>query len=272
VGAVVVNRQNDIIGSGANDVPAAGGGPYWPHADDYWPEIDANGGPDYVRGLDSNERERNTMLAKAIRALVPASASQSDAELIAACKAKLADSGILDLTEFGRAVHAEVAALLSCARSCATPVGATLYCTTFPCHNCTKHIVEAGVDRVVYVEPYPKSKARSLHGDAIVLPDEEISAPHDDDRRVRYEAFTGIGPRRFVDLFSMTIGDGRSVQRKAKDRGGARVAWRAGDHSAPRVPLDPSSYLDREAAAVQVFQKAEAKRGRVRRRRRGGRR
>jgi hypothetical protein len=70
--------------------------------------------------------------------------------------------------------------------------------------------------------------------------------------RVRYEAFTGIGPRRFVDLFSMTIGDGRSIQRKAKDQGGARVEWRAGDHSAPRVPLDPSSYLDREAAAVQV--------------------
>lgn len=32
----------------------------------------------------------------------------------------------------GRAVHAEMAALMSCARSGVTPVGGTLYCTTFP--------------------------------------------------------------------------------------------------------------------------------------------
>ena len=56
-------------------------------------------------------------------------------------------------------VHAEMEALLSCARSGVSPVGGTLYSTTFPCHNCAKHIVAAGLRRVVYVEPYPKSRA-----------------------------------------------------------------------------------------------------------------
>jgi hypothetical protein len=53
---------------------------------------------------------------------------------------------------------------------------ATLFCTTFPCHICTKHIVAAGIDRVVFLEPYPKSLSQKLHGDSITfetdIPDE----------------------------------------------------------------------------------------------------
>lgn len=59
--------------------------------------------------------------------------------------------------------HAEMAALMSCARSGGSPVDGTLYCTTFRCHNCAKHIVAAGIRSVVYVEPYPKSKAKDLY-------------------------------------------------------------------------------------------------------------
>ena len=44
--------------------------------------------------------------------------------------------------------HAEMEALLSCARSGVSTRGATLYSTTFPCHNCAKHIIAAGVARV----------------------------------------------------------------------------------------------------------------------------
>jgi deoxycytidylate deaminase len=73
----------------------------------------------------------------------------------------------LDITEFGRPVHAEMEAILSCARIGISPKMGTLYCTTFPCHNCAKHIVAAGIKRVVYVEPYPKSKAEKLHSDSL---------------------------------------------------------------------------------------------------------
>jgi len=40
-----------------------------------------------------------------------------------------------------------------------------------------QHIVVAGVRRVVYIEPYKKSQAIRLHGDAITLDD------HGDRRR-----------------------------------------------------------------------------------------
>src|SRR5271157_1609662 len=79
------------------------------------------------------------------------------------------------MSEYGRAVHAEINGLLTCARNGVSPGGTTLFTTAFPCHNCTRHIIAAGVRRVVYFEPYPKSMARKLHNDAIELPGAERS-------------------------------------------------------------------------------------------------
>ncbi len=251
VGAVVLDRRGDVIATGANDVPSAGGGPYWPRPPDFWPPTRKDGGPDYVRGLDSNERERDRILGGVIRALT--TAGGQDHELVARYREQLEETGILDLTEFGRAVDAEMAALLACARAGVSPAGGTLYCTTFPCHNCTKHIVDAGLERVVYVEPYPKSKARDLHDDAIALVDEAPEQIYDGRRRVRFEIFAGVGARRFVDLFSLTLGSGRPVRRKQKGSSGARLDWQRGRDSEPRLPLDPRSYLEREEAMSSVL-------------------
>src|SRR3569832_2504669 len=76
-------------------------------------------------------------------------------------------SRLLDITEFGRAVHAEMDAILCCSRAGIDTLGTTLFSTTFPCHNCTKYFVAAGIKRVVYIEPYEKSQALDLHDDAI---------------------------------------------------------------------------------------------------------
>ena len=36
--------------------------------------------------------------------------------------------------------------------------GSTLYVTHFPCFNCAKHIVQAGVSRIVYENDYKNSQ------------------------------------------------------------------------------------------------------------------
>ena len=108
---------------------------------------------------------------------------------------------LFDITEFGRAVHAEMEAMLCCAKVGVSPRGGTLYTTTFPCHNCAKHIVDVGIRRVVYVEPYPKGQAKELHSDSI-----EIEGPireEKDLKKVQFQPFVGVGPRRYVDLFSI---------------------------------------------------------------------
>lgn len=160
---------------------------------------------------------------------------------------QLGDTGIFDITEYGRAVHAEMEALLSCARSAVSPVGGTLYCTTFPCHNCAKHIVAAGISRVVFVEPYPKSRALELHDDAIVLKHESKSASGN--HKVEFEPFVGVGPRRFVDLFSIHLGSGKKMKRKEDSRA---VVWNPKSASM-RVPLLPGSYIEREIEAVDIL-------------------
>lgn len=157
VGAVIA-RSNEILSTGANDCPSPGGGLYWPsfigdRVDD------APRGRDYKRGCDSNAMEK----AKLIEAIVqefPAEQRQMATDV-------LERSPIRDITEYRRVVHAEMEALLACARSNISCSGGTLYCTTFPCHNCAKHIIAAGIEQVVYVEPYPKSKAMEFHDDAV---------------------------------------------------------------------------------------------------------
>jgi dCMP deaminase len=53
-----------------------------------------------------------------------------------------------------RAIHAEMNALLNAARTGASTLGATLYCTHAPCTRCAGYLVQAGIKRVVYAEEY----------------------------------------------------------------------------------------------------------------------
>ncbi len=51
-------------------------------------------------------------------------------------------------------LHAEANAITKIARSGNSCEGATLYVTTMPCIECSKLIIQAGIKRVVYSEPY----------------------------------------------------------------------------------------------------------------------
>lgn len=57
-------------------------------------------------------------------------------------------------------MHAEMFAITDAARRGLSVRDATLYCTTFPCHMCARHIIASGIRKVVYIEPYPKSMAK----------------------------------------------------------------------------------------------------------------
>ena len=51
-------------------------------------------------------------------------------------------------------LHAEANAILKLAASTQSCLGATLYVTVSPCRDCSKLILQAGIKRVVYVNPY----------------------------------------------------------------------------------------------------------------------
>lgn len=67
------------------------------------------------------------------------------------------------------AVHAEEAAILQASRFGSTQIeGNTLYTTTFPCRLCSKMIVHAGIEKVVFAEPYPEDEAINILAEAKV--------------------------------------------------------------------------------------------------------
>jgi cytidine deaminase len=213
VGAVITNCDGDIIAVGTNEVPKAGGGLYW--CDD---KPDHR---DFTLGFDTNDKIRANIITEILQHLkdaewLTAEKKQVDIETLV----KLAITGkkrvlpktsqVMNVTEFGRSVHAEMAALMDAARRGAAVSGAILYTTTFPCHNCAKHIVAAGIRRVVYVEPYPKSLAGDLHLDAIEIDGAGCG------NVINFRPFVGISPRRYFDLFT-------AVERKASD--GKMITW-----------------------------------------------
>ena len=65
-----------------------------------------------------------------------------------------------------RAVHAEANAIVQGALHGVGLAGATAYCTHEPCVNCSKLLISAGVERIVFDTPYPDPIASALLAEA----------------------------------------------------------------------------------------------------------
>ena len=265
VGAAITTAEGDVLAVGFNEVPSAAGGSYW--------EGDTNDARDhnYADKVDSNHLQRSRIVDSVVdnieksilsrenarRLLRNLTPEATDAELESRLdslsgffvtksfvKEAVAVSALKEITEYGRAVHAEMDALLTCARLGISVRGRRLFTTTFPCHNCTRHIVAAGVSSVTYIEPYPKSRAADLHQDSICFDTDEAKKS----KRIPFVPFIGIGPRRYLDLFSLDLSTGSKVVRSDKE-GKAIFPERGGRPI--RVPMLPLSYLERETKLLQ---------------------
>jgi deoxycytidylate deaminase len=200
VGAALTDPNGNVIATGSNEVPRAGGGVY---GEVYFDEPDHRCAfrklPPGVRPYCSNTTEQNALVDKLIEQ-VP-ELKNADAIRKLALKEEIKRSGIGDLIEFSRAVHAEMDALLSAGREGISTVGGRLYVTTFPCHYCARHIVTAGVDEVQFIEPYPKSRAAGLHGDAIAQELVGWTPPSRGGKKVLFRSFVGVAPRLYRRAF-----------------------------------------------------------------------
>lgn len=197
VGACLVDPEGDVIAIGYNEVPKGGGGVYGagltPELTDHRCAYREGEHQQYC----SNTREQIRIIKETIDR-VPTLAALPD-ETKKRLQEEMRKSPIGSLLEFSRAVHAEMGALLSAARKGRRTSGASMFVTTFPCHYCARHLITAGIAEIHYIEPYPKSKAFELHGDALVSsPSEQAS---DNDKRVLVKSFTGVAPKMYARAF-----------------------------------------------------------------------
>jgi len=232
VGAAVCTAEGEIVAVGCNEVPRAFGGQYWPG--------ETRDCRDFQLGYDSNIKYREEALGKAFDRLQKKGHLTEDVDLDA-FMASLRGTRLAKITEFGRTVHAEMAALLDAARRGVPVAGHQLFTTTFPCHNCARHIIGAGIQEVVYREPYEKSLASELHKDAIVVdPAGSVTG------KVVVRRFVGVGPPRYIDLFRMT---------QRKDSTGNRIDW-AKITATPRLAMTETAYLNNEEEFLADFKES----------------
>ena len=250
IGAVVT-KNCEIIATGVNDCAKPGGGLYWPQRDENGAYSDEEGGRDYTLKEDSNKIEQRRLMERIIeefkselKVCDKKGQIKDDEVLLENLRDRLKKTGIAALTEYGRVVHAEMEALCMCARNMVSSKGTTMYVTTFPCHNCAKHIIAAGVSKVFYIEPYPKSKALEFYHEQITTEDQ------DKNLKVKFLPFCGVGPRRFADLFSMD--SHRWQKRKRKNDEGEIVNWDK-SKAGLRTPMPITIYLDNENKEYSTF-------------------
>jgi cytidine deaminase len=116
----------------------------------------------------------------------------------------------------------------------------TMYVTTFPCHLCAPHIVAAGIKRVVYIEPYPKSMVSKLYPDSI-----SVDGSHDHDR-VKFEPFFGFAPKIYMRYFDIPNAPER------EDQKGEVIPWN-NETMQFRTKRYVSSYLFIEMRAIRYL-------------------
>lgn len=201
VGAVITNDNGAILSCGCNDTPKFGGGIYWegdhPDHRDFQILLEKNCEDFNLSEIKEISDDISSLIQKKLNELkVPEKNSKKILNFIK----EVNGTRLKNIMEYMRSIHAEEAAICDAALRGISVKGGTLYCSTFPCHMCTKEIIASGIKRVVYIEPYPKSKAKDLYEDLIMLDDED-NIDNESINKVSFEHFRGIAPYKYMRIF-----------------------------------------------------------------------
>ena len=199
VGSAICTSEGDVVALGCNEVPKPFGGLYW--------EGDVHDGRDFQLGKNAGNLQKRLIVAEIFDRLLEDDAFEPAVERLNELKkhvvqgrdddTALEDLQALNVIEYGRTVHAEMAAISDAASRGVHVAGCTMYVNTFPCHICARHIVASGIKRLVYVEPYPKSLTARLFDDSIAV-DPKSEVPE----KVVFECFRGVAPKIFRFAFN----------------------------------------------------------------------
>jgi deoxycytidylate deaminase len=243
VGASIINNIGELISVGTNEIPKFGGGQQTGDQNIPLRNLD--------RGYDPNDQKKINVIVNLINTLkdidLLKESNLNSHELISRILPKLKQTYAMNLIEFTTEVHAEMAAIVSAARNTLSVNNSMLYTTTFPCHDCTKHIIAAGIQRVVYIEPYPKSQALELFSEFISVDQSHIA------NRLSFEPFVGIAPRGYLDFFGV---------KERKNSEGVIKKWDS-NKAVPRFRESYKSYLIKEHQAKRKLQILLGKRRKI---------
>lgn len=242
VGAAITNEKGEIISRGWNDVPKYGGNLY--------NEGDLFDNRCKQWGYCSNDRSKDTLsddilegILKneyVIENLLGGKRIDKEDEIYKTIKKIVRKSTkVKDLIEFSRAVHAEMHAIIIGSQLAGSKmIGGKLFCTTYPCHNCARHLVVAGIKEIYYIEPYIKSLSITLHNDTLT---EEEDEKEEGKKKVKLLMYDGVAPRRYLEFFLIT--------RPRKDNTGKMIN-EFGEYFNPKAQLSLQALPTLEQQAI----------------------
>ncbi|MDB4921511.1 MAG: deoxycytidylate deaminase [Mucilaginibacter sp.] len=200
VGAAITNDKGEIISRGWNDVPKFGGNLYKDGDDEDHRCL--------TTGLCSNDLKKDDLTEDIVLSIIsdPSLKRELFNDNVVAAGSVLfkqlqrvirKNSKVKDLIEFSRSVHAEMHAIIIGSQlGGRRMIDGKLFCTTYPCHNCARHIIVAGIKEIYYIEPYKKSLGTILHEDALTE-NERCTT------KTKILMFDGVAPRRYLEFFSL---------------------------------------------------------------------
>jgi len=236
VGAAITDEAGRLLAVGWNDVPRFDGGLYASDLGDAAGEHDErcwnrDGGKCF------NDDEKTLfaeILVKEIGDLIDEDKQEEARRRLNNC------SKLRGLIEFSRSVHAEMHAIINAGKVVGDRLrGGKMFVTTYPCHSCARHIIAAGIREVYYIEPYRKSLAIKLHGDA-------MSEKDHDSGKVRVLSYEGVAPSKYLALFRM------APDSRKKDGRLRRVSPKT---SAPRLEKSLEALPTLEALVVKSLER-----------------
>lgn len=202
VGACLTDSEGNIISVGWNDVPKAGGDLYCFNESDKLGEAD-NRCMNVSGGKCHNDLEKERLAEEIATKMIEEDlVKEVNKEKVITL---LQNTRLKSLIEFSKAIHAEMYSLISAGQNNGLKIKeGSIYCTTYPCHNCARHLIAAGVMNIFYIEPYPKSLAIKLHSDS-------ITEDERDAKKVRLLAFDGISPNKYLQFFTYKQDDRKKL-------------------------------------------------------------
>jgi len=229
VGACITDKDFNVISKGWNDVPKFGGNLYFEgfERDERCKAL----------GYCSNDLQKEAIVDDILSNILEVEAVRNvianNTFLENRIKKVIKKSKLKGLIEFSRSVHAEMHAIINGSQlSGSKMIGGKLFCTTYPCHNCARHIVVAGIEDIYYIEPYKKSLCIALHSDSMTEDENEKG-------KVKILIYDGVAPRRFLSFFTMN--------RERKQNGKINTLDKSTISPRNRIPLQALTTLENQA-------------------------
>lgn len=244
VGATITDIDGVVIAQGWNDVPKYGGNLYRAN--------DETTHKCYVKGFCSNVTHRNEIMDDIISRIKKldfndeepntkktilhiSNSHNSKSKFLEDIEEIIRGSRFKSIIEYSRSIHAEMHAIVIGSQMTGKKmVGGDLYCTTYPCHNCARHIVLAGIKNIYYIEPYKKSLCITLHHDS-------LTESESDEGKVRILMYDGVAPRSYLHFFTME-GDKRK-----HNNGKVKTSNKATAYPKKRISLQSLPTLESQA-------------------------